>query len=565
MKRIIYCSQATDDVTPDELIALLELARLKNERVGLTGMLLYCSQSFLQVLEGEPEALETVYAIISADPRHTNLRLLMDAEIPARLFPDWTMGFEHVDDEDLVEDLKGFKPATEYPLVNPDLITNAVVAQTLLTLYAKNRAVSAGPQAAENAGMTGSRAAEVDLFSLAGHDGILRGVNEAFARLLGLSPVEINGRSLLELVHPEDTPAIAAGLSALGGGTAEVPFENRFILRDGGTVHLQWVARPLPGTELWWASGRDTTEFHRLLSQVLKLRARLELVVGQGTAAMWDLDVRRGRFTWEARSAEILGIGAAALPETVAELAALVHAEDSAPLLAALQQLVEAGAFAVGVRVGRGAAVRHLSLRGKILDRDHRDRPLRAVGLALDITAEKAMEEKMLRMVMSDALTSIPNRRAFDQALRTEARRCSRELEPLSVVMVDIDNFKAFNDTFGHLIGDTALVAVARALTEIIQRAGDVLARFGGEEFAVVLPGVDDRGAFAVAERVVAAVRSVTVRQAPGWDLSVSVGSASWHPGEAKLRPVELLTQADQALYAAKAAGKDRAVAHRNA
>jgi len=139
VKRIIYCSEATEDVAPDELIALLELARHKNERAGLTGMLLYCSQSFLQVLEGEPEALEAVYASISTDPRHTHLRLLMDAQVPARLFPDWTMGFEHVDDDDLADDLDGFTPATEYPLVNPDLITNAVVAQTLLTLYAKNR------------------------------------------------------------------------------------------------------------------------------------------------------------------------------------------------------------------------------------------------------------------------------------------------------------------------------------------------------------------------------------------------------------------------------------------
>ena len=203
--------------------------------------------------------------------------------------------------------------------------------------------------------MTGSRAAEVDLFTLAGHDGILRGVNEAFARLLGLSPVEVNGRSLLELVHPQDTPAIAAGLSALAGGAEEVLLENRFILRDGGTVHLQWVARPLPGTELWWASGRDTTEFHRLLAQVLKLRARLELVVGHGTAAMWDLDVRRGRLTWETQAVDILGVGAAALPGTVAELAALVQGEDRAPLLAAVQQLVAVGAFEVGVRVGRGA------------------------------------------------------------------------------------------------------------------------------------------------------------------------------------------------------------------
>jgi hypothetical protein len=139
VKRIIYCSQATHDLSPDELVALLEQARLHNDHAGLSGMLLYCSQSFLQVLEGDAQALESTYSRILADPRHTNLRLLLDAEVLSPLFPDWTMGFEHVDDEELAEELDGFTAALDYPLVNPDLITNAGVAQTLLTLYAKNR------------------------------------------------------------------------------------------------------------------------------------------------------------------------------------------------------------------------------------------------------------------------------------------------------------------------------------------------------------------------------------------------------------------------------------------
>lgn len=139
MKRIIYCSQSTADVSPDELVALLELSRRNNERAGLSGMLLYCSQSFLQVLEGDQDALAATYARILIDDRHTNLRMLMNADVAAPMFPDWTMGFEHVDDEELADDLDGFTPATQYPLVNPDLITNAGVAQTLLGLYAKNR------------------------------------------------------------------------------------------------------------------------------------------------------------------------------------------------------------------------------------------------------------------------------------------------------------------------------------------------------------------------------------------------------------------------------------------
>lgn len=139
MKRIIYCSQATYDISPDELVALLASSRGNNARAGLSGMLLYSSQSFLQVLEGDPEALRATYARIESDDRHTELRLLLEAEVPAPLFPDWTMGFEHVDEDELAEELDGFTPATDYPLVNPDLISNASVAQTLLTLYAKNR------------------------------------------------------------------------------------------------------------------------------------------------------------------------------------------------------------------------------------------------------------------------------------------------------------------------------------------------------------------------------------------------------------------------------------------
>lgn len=139
MKRIIYCSQATYDLSPEELVGLLELSRFNNERAGLSGMLLYCSQSFLQVLEGDPQALALTYTRIITDDRHRNLRLLADVEVASPMFPDWTMGFEHVDDEDLAEDLTGFTPAIGYPLVNPDLVTNAAVAQTLLGLYAKNR------------------------------------------------------------------------------------------------------------------------------------------------------------------------------------------------------------------------------------------------------------------------------------------------------------------------------------------------------------------------------------------------------------------------------------------
>jgi diguanylate cyclase (GGDEF)-like protein len=100
-------------------------------------------------------------------------------------------------------------------------------------------------------------------------------------------------------------------------------------------------------------------------------------------------------------------------------------------------------------------------------------------------------------------------------------------------------------------------------MTAVLQREGDLLARFGGEEFAVVLPGAAGDAAQQIASQLLDVVRGTTLRQAVGWNFSVSVGTATWLPGEEKIKPNELLSRADEALYAAKRAGKNRALAYR--
>ena len=107
MKRVIYCSQAAFDMSPDELTGLLTVARRHNTEAKLSGMLLYCGQSFLQLLEGDSAALDPTYARILADDRHRNVRLLSDTETATRMFPDWTMGFSPLSD-DSVKQLEGF-------------------------------------------------------------------------------------------------------------------------------------------------------------------------------------------------------------------------------------------------------------------------------------------------------------------------------------------------------------------------------------------------------------------------------------------------------------------------
>lgn len=142
--RLIYASQSTRAMTESDLTDVLKTARKNNERNGISGLLLYCSQSFLQVLEGDPAEVDATYQHIQADPRHKNLRLLSRSPIDNRKYDEWSMGFDHVNESDIVAAFPGYKPATEYPLVSADLIRNAAVAETMLELHQRNSPQRAG-------------------------------------------------------------------------------------------------------------------------------------------------------------------------------------------------------------------------------------------------------------------------------------------------------------------------------------------------------------------------------------------------------------------------------------
>jgi len=166
--------------------------------------------------------------------------------------------------------------------------------------------------------------------------------------------------------------------------------------------------------------------------------------------------------------------------------------------------------------------------------------------------------QRTQRDAMTDALTGIPNRKSFDQRLRTETKVASEKGDPLSLLMADIDFFKRFNDTHGHQIGDQVLKLVGRTLTETL-KGRDTPARFGGEEFAVILPATAAEGAIAVAEQIRQRVATRTIvrrdTQQQLGSITMSIGVTQFRPGES---PIELIRRADQALYAAKANGRNR-------
>jgi diguanylate cyclase (GGDEF)-like protein len=169
------------------------------------------------------------------------------------------------------------------------------------------------------------------------------------------------------------------------------------------------------------------------------------------------------------------------------------------------------------------------------------------------------------RLARVDALTGVANRRALDERLVEEWRRLERSGGSLSVLLCDIDRFKAFNDRYGHLAGDAQLKQVAALLTSVVRRATDLVARYGGEEFAMVLPGTDLDTAVELAEAARARVEDAGRRPAPGSQAdtpTISVGVAHAVPGGLDT-PGTLLERADAALYEAKRAGRNRVVAWR--
>ncbi|GAP34426.1 ligand-binding sensor domain-containing diguanylate cyclase [Piscinibacter sakaiensis] len=174
--------------------------------------------------------------------------------------------------------------------------------------------------------------------------------------------------------------------------------------------------------------------------------------------------------------------------------------------------------------------------------------------------ALRQANEHLSRLSFSDALTGLANRRRLDEALDTEWRRALRTGTPLAVVLVDIDAFKAYNDTLGHAEGDRCLAEVAEVVRQAAGRAGDLAARYGGEEFVLLLPGMSLASAMEHAESLRRACEARAIPHpaspvAPVVTISLGVGAAV---PEASGSPATLLAQADAALYRAKAAGRNR-------
>lgn len=182
-------------------------------------------------------------------------------------------------------------------------------------------------------------------------------------------------------------------------------------------------------------------------------------------------------------------------------------------------------------------------------------------SLAAQLRRRIQVEDELRLIARTDALTGLDNRRTLDEILAKEWSRVKRNGSEFSLLFVDIDRFKVYNDTYGHQAGDDALASVARCIARSIRRPGDAAARYGGEEFVVVLPDTNASGTQAVAEKISAAVNVLNIAHAGSEHgcITVSIGATSCRPDEGD-DVASVVRAADTALYEAKARGRNRVV-----
>ena len=174
--------------------------------------------------------------------------------------------------------------------------------------------------------------------------------------------------------------------------------------------------------------------------------------------------------------------------------------------------------------------------------------------------ANRATQLNALR----DGLTELANRRCFNETIEREFRRAARSTLPLSLIMVDIDLFKSFNDQYGHPAGDACLRTISAAVQGVLRRPSDLAARYGGEEIAIVLPETDVAGAIQIVTDMMAAVRACAIPHEGSAHgiVTVSAGIASCNPARRDADVTQLVERADAALYAAKALGRNAFTVH---
>jgi diguanylate cyclase (GGDEF)-like protein/PAS domain S-box-containing protein len=389
-------------------------------------------------------------------------------------------------------------------------------------------------------------------------DGFVIFHNAAARRLLGIDPALYNSHfALLDFIAPVDHARVLGWLQEERDSQASLRGEPLFMQRSDGTIQetdLYFDAVVYDGQPAHQLMLQDVAERRREHVDLLRVQAAIEgardaVVITDANGLPIFLNIAFGNlFGYTLDGLRVKGLGGVYARPAVASN----H----------LRRILEGEEFDQEVRLvtRRGVIVEALFRGSVVLDDAYR--VVGATFVFSDITERKRLENELRALSREDALTGLPNRRAYEQSLATEWRRALRNQRPLAVLLLDIDHFKAFNDHYGHPMGDACLRQVADVLRLGCRRSADTVARFGGEEFIAIFPETDAIDAAGVAEQMRASVADRAIPHGMAGELpmvTISIGVAALVPSN-RLRAADLVRMADEALYAAKRAGRNQVV-----
>ncbi|APX94409.1 GGDEF domain-containing protein [Halomonas sp. 1513] len=296
----------------------------------------------------------------------------------------------------------------------------------------------------------------------------------------------------------------------------------------------------------------------RLFGDILHYRTSLDYDLGQGgpTSSVGDIELRLAldsvgsAFVERSRVVFLLSVLKAFA--IAALVVAVFHAFITRPLLKVHTAIAATDPRRPGEWPKPALGHHHNDELGELVE--SLDELLNAFQRGLE------QRDQLHQISTLDGLTGIANRRCFDDVYAARWERSRLEGTPLAVIFLDIDHFKAYNDHFGHAMGDDTLRALAKALAGVVTRPGDLVARYGGEEFVCVLANTDLDAARQVAERIRQAIHALALPHAEAECVTASIGIASAVPADGSLTRDQLLEIADRRLYRAKHAGRDRIV-----
>jgi diguanylate cyclase (GGDEF)-like protein/PAS domain S-box-containing protein len=301
-----------------------------------------------------------------------------------------------------------------------------------------------------------------------------------------------------------------------------------------------------------------------------EIENRFSLALESANEGLWDYSPQTNQIYFSARWFGMLNYSADEFPQSIETWHTLSHPDDLPVLEGSMCSLCSGDEEALNIEIrmlAQPGKWRWFQVRGQVVARDADGGVTRIIGNIIDISKYKQVEvalqkanDELLRLAALDDLTQIANRRRFDDRLTQEWRRAQRDKTSLAVIICDIDFFKKYNDSYGHLRGDDTLYMVAQAIQARLKRPMDLVARYGGEEFAVILPATDAEGAERVARQIKTTVEELQIVHKSSRTskfITLSFGVAAVVPSN-DLSSKRLIEAADQALYRAKAKGRNR-------